>query len=477
MGKGFADDAKKSQQRECLSAIREASAPRKSMHIPFFSRRMLRGFGAAVGVAAFTSALPGYAAVVGSGTPGSCTEAALDTALSGGGVVTFDCGGGAVTIVLTTQKTLSLPTSIDGGGLVTLDGNGMVPHFWLSNPVNYILTGVNLVNGRSIGDSGGSIIVSGGTLLLNNATLSNNVAVGPNSRGGAIHILGGATVTLSNVRAVGNQADAGGVIHTRDAAGTLLLSEFVAQGNTASNGGGAVLHKGNSLTVQQSLFTGNSVTGYGAVGGAIEVSSGSLAISNSTFQGNTGGAGTAGSAISVADVPSGTVTNSTFADNATAQGAIDLFGSTQLTFRNTIVASTVGQANCRVIGGATIVDGGNNLQFGGTSAQSCGASIPLADPMLAPLADNGGFSQTMALQLGSPAIDAGSACPAADQRGVARPIGPACDIGAYEAALPVVPPAGGAVAVPALAPAGLVSLAALVAGMGAFRRRRGSART
>src|SRR3970282_626777 len=56
---------------------------------------------------------------------------------------------------------------------------------------------------------------------------------------------------------------------------------------------------------------------------------------------------------------------------------------------------------------------------------------------LGPLANNGGPPQTHALLAGSPAIDAGSPdCPppATDQRGVARPQGPACDIGAYERA-------------------------------------------
>ena len=122
---------------------------------------------------------------------------------------------------------------------------------------------------------------------------------------------------------------------------------------------------------------------------------------------------------------------------------------------------------------------GNNLQFGGSVAQSCGAGIPELNPLLAPLADNGGFSQTLALNAGSPAIDAGSGCPAADQRGVARPIGPACDIGAHEGpAAPVVVPPGpgnGAVSVPTLDAAGLALLALLlpVAARTAARKRRG----
>lgn len=448
------------------------------MRIPFIFRRTVRSIGAALGAAALICSLPAYAAVVGSGTPASCTEAALDAALVGGGVVTFDCGGAPVTIVLTTQKTLTLPTSIDGGGLITLDGNASVAHFWLNNPVNYTLAGLNLINGSASGGVGGAIVVNGATLLLNNVTLSNNVAVGASSRGGAISTTGGAAVTLSRVRAIGNSAMTGGAIYTSGATDTLFLSEFVAQGNSAANGGGAVSHNGSSLTIEQSLFTGNSVMAFGASGGAIRVGFGTLAISNSTFVGNAGSVGSTGSALQAGNVTNGTITNSTFADNSSAEGAITAVGTTQLTLTNTIVSNTIGQANCHAVGGASIVDGGNNLQFGGTIAQSCGLSIPQVDPMLAPLANNGGFSQTMALLTGSPAIDAGSACAAIDQRGVGRPIGPACDIGAFEAALPVVPPPGGAaVAVPALGAAGWVSLAALIAGWGASRRRRGAARS
>jgi Right handed beta helix region len=62
----------------------------------------------------------------------------------------------------------------------------------------------------------------------------------------------------------------------------------------------------------------------------------------------------------------------------------------------------------------------------------CGAGFVTADPAIGALRNNGGPTQTHALLSGSPAIDAGFACEATDQRGVARPQGPACDIGAYE---------------------------------------------
>jgi hypothetical protein len=60
--------------------------------------------------------------------------------------------------------------------------------------------------------------------------------------------------------------------------------------------------------------------------------------------------------------------------------------------------------------------------------------------LLGPLANNGGPTLTHMPQAGSPAIDQGSGCPAIDQRGAARPVGPACDIGAveYGASLPWV---------------------------------------
>jgi hypothetical protein len=102
---------------------------------------------------------------------------------------------------------------------------------------------------------------------------------------------------------------------------------------------------------------------------------------------------------------------------------------------NSILASNA-SGNCSSVSG-TIEDGGYNLDSG-TSCRfwAPNHSLSNTDPMLIPLANNGGSARTMALWFGSPAIDAGgtsaNGCPATDQRGVSRPQGTACDIGAYE---------------------------------------------
>ena len=77
---------------------------------------------------------------------------------------------------------------------------------------------------------------------------------------------------------------------------------------------------------------------------------------------------------------------------------------------------------------------GNNVLTDGT-CNPVGSDQIVTDAGIGALADNGGPTLTHGLLAGSPAIDAGDAgaCPATDQRGVARPLGAGCDIGAYEA--------------------------------------------
>ena len=77
---------------------------------------------------------------------------------------------------------------------------------------------------------------------------------------------------------------------------------------------------------------------------------------------------------------------------------------------------------------------GHNLDSDNTCNLSSVGDLPNTDPLLGPLQDNGGPTETHALLPESPAIDAGdnAACPSTDQRGIIRPQGSACDIGAFE---------------------------------------------
>lgn len=99
---------------------------------------------------------PAYAGgVVGSGTPGSCTEAALNTALSGGGTVTFNCGAAPHTIPISV-KTIVANTTINGGGKITLDGQNAERLFVVNGGVTLTLRNIILTKGFSFVDGGRS---------------------------------------------------------------------------------------------------------------------------------------------------------------------------------------------------------------------------------------------------------------------------------------------------------------------------------
>jgi hypothetical protein len=133
------------------------------------------------------------------------------------------------------------------------------------------------------------------------------------------------------------------------------------------------------------------------------------------------------------------VTSSTISGNtANNLGSGIRIDTGTVSLRNTIVSGN-SPANCIVVS-TTITDDSNNLEDGTTCGWgTSNGSLSNTDPLLGPLANNGGHTKTMALQSGSPAIDAGNdaACPASDQRGGARPQGSHCDIGAYESGAPV----------------------------------------
>jgi hypothetical protein len=187
------------------------------------------------------------------------------------------------------------------------------------------------------------------------------------------------------------------------------VSNSTFSGNWAGDGGGGGIENGGTLTVTNSSFSGN----HAWVGGGINNFK-TLTVTNSTLSNNTVADGNEGGGIS--------------SDNSVNASTI---------LENTIVANN-GGGNCR----GTITNGGSNLDSGTTCGWgSNNGSLSDTDPELGLLAQNGGPTQTMALLAGSPAIDTGNdaTCPATDQRGVTRPQGSHCDIGAYESQIEQVP--------------------------------------
>jgi predicted outer membrane repeat protein len=408
-----------------------------------------------------------------------------------GGTVNFDSSLAGQTITLSTGR-LDMDRNMSIVGLapdpMTISGNHAQGVFMIGEDVTATLDSLVISEGS---DTNGAGIYADhlSNLTLKNSTLENNVA---SHTGGGIYSVGTLTVVKSTLRnnaartdpPIGNTS-AGAIYNFGGPGGTVTLTDSTVEDNTAENAGGVYVYYHGSLTVSGSFFKGNSSTfsGGGAIftseyttlnvtdstfdsntgngsGGAIHNSSSSIAkVTNSTLLGNSGLYGGAiydDNSLTVAnstfsgnsstnggggiyeDGGALTMTNSTLAGNSSTSGnGLDLYNSGGSgTLKNNILASSAG-ANCG--GTASFTDGGHNLDKGNSCGFTAAGSQVNTDPLLDSLADNGGPTQTMALLASSPAIDAGddAVCAAApvnnlDQRGVIRPQGDHCDIGAYE---------------------------------------------
>jgi hypothetical protein len=234
-------------------------------------------------------------------------------------------------------------------------------------------------------------------------------------------------------------------ISGRDTFGVLVISPntslelnnlTIANGYTTSGEGGGITNYG-SLHVTNVTFSGN----HAEMGGGAINNIGTAFIMNSTFYDNSVSLSYPGGGAIYNNIPPAylTVTNSTFSGNiagASGGSGIYNFASTVI-ISNTILANAPSAGNCAFYI-AAITNGGNNIDDG----TSCGwastnGSLSSTDPLLGPLADNGGSTWTFALLTGSPAIDGvtynpPNAAPPMDQRGIDRPHYAGYDIGSFE---------------------------------------------
>ncbi len=299
------------------------------------------------------------------------------------------------------------------------------------------------------GASGGAVGNLRSNLAIYNSSFANNRAIDGN--GGAIALDGlnpdqGKVFTLCGVIATNNRAlHEGGAVfrygypdERTEIDSTTLDANFVDDPTVSSHAGGLYHHTDTPgampLFLSNSTISNNvSATGAGGLfffNSPVELTN--VTIANNVAQGSLGG-GLAASGVT------GTLRNCTIAGNHaddTDSFAGAMIGANGLTLINTIVANNTGGNEFNPVSCTETAAGGeNNLQFpaqqpSGQDDTPCAPGITFADPLLGPLADNGGPTLTMALLPGSPAIGAGMDCPATDQRGVAREGG--CDLGAYQ---------------------------------------------
>ena len=218
------------------------------------------------------------------------------------------------------------------------------------------------------------------------------------------------------------------VIGTFPSTDVTLRNLSIVDGKSTSPGGGIIA--GGNLTLDHSLVANNEVVNKGGGGILMNDAGSTLVLLNSTVSENVSLAG--GGILAAGYVVS---RNSSIIGNvAVAEGGGLLADAVSM--RNTIIANNTAntRANCSVLVSSSAYFGTNI-----SNDNTCGFGI-VADPIIGPLANNGGPTRTHALLLGSPGIDAGTACTeTSDQRHVARPQGSSCDVGAFEfnAFLPV----------------------------------------
>jgi uncharacterized repeat protein (TIGR01451 family) len=325
--------------------------------------------------------------------PGSLRQAVLDA--NPGDTIAFDPGVTG-TITLTDPIEIDQDLAIEGPGadVLSVSGGDATQVFFIFPLRTVSISGLTIEHGRAVSHDGAGIIHLGADLTIRASVLSSNASIAfPGLSSGCVGGRGGAVLFAPTAMS---------------SSLTILDTTFV--GNSASHGGSGIHVFGNlspTITIVNSTLSGNFVA---------------QALPQCTFADQ--------SALWLGG--SATLSHGTVVDNA---GGIRAEGSS-VTLKNTLLAGN-GAGDCTVVGGGTIVDLGGNIDSDGT----CGTATTSAALDLEPLADNGGPTPTHALGPASAAIDAAPDCldaagnpVASDQRGVSRPGGAGCDVGAYEAA-------------------------------------------
>ncbi len=332
----------------------------------------------------------------------------------------------------------------------------------LEHPEGVKIAGLHLTGGSN-SDGGGDVENDDGGSSYASLTIENCLVTGgkADDYGGGIAAYGG-PFTMRGTVVEGNEASGGAGLFVGGDGVPFTIERSTIAGNTTEGGGGGMIvetQSGGHGEILDSTFSGNSAE----EGGGIDVSASSgtkVRIANSTFSGNTTEEAGAGIRISAGELTT-TIEDSTIAGNQAGasvvkgSGLVNDSGSARQTLVDSIVAENQGPSPD--LGGSWVSS--FSLIASGPAAKSSeavpGSDILGVEPQLAPLADNGGPTRTMALSPTSPAVNKGGGALTGDQRGEARPVAypgvanssaagaNGADIGAFElqAPPPVAAPA------------------------------------
>jgi hypothetical protein len=348
-------------------------------------------------------------------TPTTGTDQTVSFALKNGVAV---YGGFAGTETTLDQRDPAANVTILSGDLNGNDG----PDFANNSDNSYhvvvgsgtdntaVLDGFTVTGGNA-GSSSGSYLYGGGLYILQGSPMLKNVIFSGSSagRGGGIYNEMG-NPRLTGVTFSDNSAlDRAGGMYTLNGSPTLMNVNFIS--NSATTAGGGMYSVGGSPVLTNVTFLGNSASYMG--GGGLYNEQSSPKLTNTTFYNNS--AIYSGGGALTNSYGSTIIRNSIFWGNSSPAGfqLMNTFGTSNLSY---------------------------SLVQGGCPVNSTCSHLITADPLLDPFGDYGGSLPTLRLRPGSPAIDRGNDayCPLADPRGVTRPQGAHCDIGAFEYVAPPI---------------------------------------
>lgn len=244
------------------------------------------------------------------------------------------------------------------------------------------------------------------SLVIDASSLPDGITISGGDASQVFSVTSGSTVTLDTLTITGGYLPSGGStgagISNR---GTLTIRNSTISNNTSDQNGGALGNYGTLSLINSTVAENNAAND----GGAIYNDGGALNLTSSTVTGNSA-VQNGGGIWSIGNV---TLSDSIIAGNSAQAGGQEIY---------------------RLVG--TVTGTGINLLSNlSDSTLTAGPSILVGDPLLAPLAGNGGPTNTCMLLSGSPAIDAGGSTNLLkDQRGFERALGAGLDLGAYEAA-------------------------------------------